>query len=125
MVNIMKIKSFLIFLVIFLFNSSILACDLSQPDKVKHIEVSQKATSITRKVIAFPFIPLIPVKWIFNDKIQLIFPDNYVPHIVAGTLIFTGGILKEVPYDLLTPGDVSFCDIIANCYGIKKGLKDK
>lgn len=70
-----------------------------------------------------PFIVLKPVKWLFNSEVQKLFPDNYLPHMLGATIVFTGSTLKEVPYDLLMPKkDSSYCDIVANCEGIKQGV---
>lgn len=100
-------------------------CDFSQPDKIKHFEYSKKVTVALKKVLAVPFLPLKPVKWVFNDKIQLLFPDNYIPHIISGTIVFTAGILKEVPIDLLGFGTPDICDLAADCKGIKCGIQEK
>lgn len=100
------------------------ACDYTQADKIKHIKYTQKGTVIISKTLSPVFLPLKPVKWIFNDKIQLIFPDNYVPQSIAATLIFTAGILKEFPFDVIVPNHhCDLCDLKADCIGIKEGIK--
>ncbi|MEI7475642.1 MAG: hypothetical protein WCK67_12775 [bacterium] len=117
-------KIFYLFLILFLTSNKTFACDYTQPDKLKHMEYSRKGTVIITKTLSPLFWPIKPVKWIFNDKIQKIFPDNYVPQAIAGTLIFTAGMLKEFPYDALTPGDCDMCDLKADCIGIKNGIKE-
>lgn len=120
----MKKHILLLIILFFANNTNIMACDFSQPDKIKHIAISKKTTIITRKVFEVPFIPLKPVKWLFNPTVQKIFPDNYVPSALAAVVVFTGTTLKEVPFDVIVPGrHPSYCDVMANCRGIKEGLK--
>lgn len=102
------------------------ACDFSEPDKIKHIEYSKKATLYTKKFIQYPLMITRPLKYLVGEKSYIIFPENYIPQIVAAPVIFTLSTLKEIPFDLIIPGrDASFCDICANCKGIKEGLKTK
>lgn len=121
------LRSLLItFLILFLIENNCLSCDFSQPDKIKHIQVSKKATLISTKIYSIPFLPLKPVKWLFNPTVQKIFPDNYIPHAFAAGTIFTGSTLKEVTYDLIMPNHYAdYCDVQANCIGIKEGLKNQ
>ncbi len=115
------LKIICVYLLLFL-SLSAYGCDLTEFDKQKHIAVSEKATISTKKYISYLFLPLYPVKWLFNKKVQKIFPDNYLPHGISAVAIFTAGCLKEVPYDFIGPGDCSYCDIVANCRGIKQGI---
>ena len=120
----MKIKIFLVLLILCVQSMQVFACDMSQPDKIKHMKVAKQATIISRKVFDVPFYPLKPVKWAFNPTVQKIFPDNYVPHALASVLVFTGSALKEVPIDLIIPGRCAdYCDLVADCKGIREGLK--
>lgn len=119
----MKKYLYLSVLVFFVANSAF-ACDYTQADKIKHIEYARKGTYAVSKVLSPVFFPLKPVKWIFNDKIQLLFPDNYLPQSIAATLIFTAGALKEFPFDAISPNHYcELCDLKADCIGIKNGIK--
>ncbi len=118
-----KMLKIIVYFYLLLFLSlSAYACDLTQIDKQKHIEFSEKATITTKKYISYLFLPLYPIKWIFNNNIQKIFPDNYVPHGISAVAVFTLGCLKEMPYDFIGPGDCSYCDVVANCRGIRQGI---
>ena len=124
--NFFKVKTIFISILItniWLWCSFCFGCDLSKPDKIKHIQYSQKATIIGKKIIGIPMIVVKPIKWLFNSKIQKIFPDNYIPPAISGSFVFCAGLLKEMPYDAIGPGDCSYCDIVANIEGIKKGVK--
>jgi len=116
-------KILAIFLILFT-PSTAIGCNFSDSDKIKHIQVSKKATIVSKKVFRVPFIPLKPVKWIFNPHIQKAFPDSYVPDILSAGMVFSAGLFKEFPIDFITPGrKCSYCDIMANYKGIKEGLK--
>lgn len=118
-------KKFIYTLIVFFFVfNKAFACDYTQADKIKHIKYAQKGTVVISKALSPVFIPLKPVKWLFNDKIQLIFPDNYLPQSIAATFIFTAGALKEFPFDALLPNHYcDMCDFKADCIGIKNGVK--
>jgi hypothetical protein len=102
------------------------SCDFTQPDKIKHIQVSKSLTIIIKKTVQYPLMITRPLKYLVGEKLYVVFPENYLPHIVAASSIFLLGALKEVPYDLLRPGgEASYCDLCADCIGIKEGLCTK